>query len=183
MSEVLNSEDLQREAKQAYSKKDYPRAAWLFNQAASAYRENGDKIMEAEQRNNASVAWLQANNPQKALDAAMGTDVVFEESGDTVRQAMALGNQAAALEELHLDKKALPLYQKSAALLKNTNEKNLRSYVMKKISALQVRTGKKLDATLSMYGALQDKDNLTGKEKTLKKLLDTLYGYMGIKTK
>jgi hypothetical protein len=183
MKEILSAEDLEREAKQAYSKKDYFRAATVFNQAASARRAKNDKTGEAEQLNNASVAWLQAGDPEKAHSAAAGTEIIFEQAGDPVRQAMALGNQASALEELHRDKEALPLYQQSAALLKEADEKELRSFVMKKISALQVRTGKKMEATASMYGALQDKEKLTGKEKTLKKLLDTVYGYMGIKTK
>jgi tetratricopeptide (TPR) repeat protein len=183
MNEILTLEDLVQEAKECYSRKDYSQAADLYRMAAYAYKTQNDKVNAAEQMNNCSVAYLQAGEPQSAFDSAEGTDIVFSDINDPVREALSMGNQAAALEDLHRDAEALDLYRKSADLLKSTNEKELRSHVMKKISALQIRTGDKMDATVSMYGALQDKKNLTGKEKTLKKMLDTLYGYMGIKTK
>lgn len=183
MNEILTPEDLILEAKECYSRKDYSQAADLYRKAAEVYKSQNDKVNAAEQMNNCSVACLQAGEPQSALEAAAGTDTVFSDIHDTVREALAKGNQAAALEDLHRDTEALDLYRKSADLLKTTDEKEYRSYVMKKISALQIRTGDKMDATVSMYGALQDKKNLTGKEKTLKKMLDTLFGYMGIKTK
>jgi len=183
MPEIIIPEDLVAEAKNRYSKKDYSLAAEDFRRAAAFYKSIGDEVNAAEQLNNCSVALLQAGNPQAALDAARETDVVFTGIQDPVREAVALGNQAAAFEELNQNTEALKMYQRSADLLKTTNEKEMRSLVMKKISALQIRGGDKLDATVSMYGALQDKKKLTGKEKTLKKMLDTLYGFMGIKTK
>ncbi len=183
MAEIVTAPDLVKEAKKYYGRNNYLQAADLYKKAAESYHARSDDASAAEQMNNCSVSLLQSGNAQSALEAASGTDIVFEKNGDKMRQAMALANQAAALEELHRDQEALPLYEKSAGLLKATGEREKRSYVMKKISALQIRTGKKMDATASMYGALEDKDKLTGKEKTLKKLLDTLYGYMGVKTK
>ena len=183
MAEVLTAQDLVKEAKKYYGRNNYLQAADLYRKAAETYRAKSNEFDAAEQMNNCSVAFLKAGNAQSALDAASSTDLVFEKDGDKKRQAMALANQAAALEELHRDDEALARYQKSAALLKASDERDMRSYVMKKISALQIRTGKKLEATASMYGALQDKEKPSGKEKTLKGLLDTLYGYMGIKTK
>jgi tetratricopeptide (TPR) repeat protein len=183
MAEIITPQDLIKEAKKYYGRKNFLQAADLYRKAADSYRARSDDANAAEQLNNCSVALLQSGNAQSALEAASGTDQVFEKNGDKVHQAMALANQAAALEELHRDGEALPLYEKSAGLLKASGEREKRSYVMKKISALQIRTGKKMDATVSMYGALEDKEKLTGQEKTLKRLLDTLYGYMGIKTK
>jgi len=183
MTDLLSPQDLVKEAKKYYGRKNYLQAAELYRKAAESYSARGDESEAAEQMNNCSVAFLQAGNPQAALDAAKGTDHIFKASGDKVHQAMALANQAAALEDLHRDPEALGLYQDSAALLKATNEREMRSQVMKKISTIQIRTGNKMDATVSMYGSLQDKEKLTGKEKSLKSLLDTLFGYMGIKTK
>lgn len=183
MTETLSPQDFIKDAKKYYGRKNFLQAADYYRKAAEAYRAREDEINAAEQMNNSSVALLQASKPQAAYDAARGTDLVFEKAHDPSRQAFALGNQAAALEELHKDDEALALYQKSASLLKATDQRELRSHVMKRISALQIRTGKKLEATASMYGALEDKKDLNSKEKTLKKLLDTVYGYMGIKTK
>lgn len=183
MAEIMSPHDLVKEAKKYYGRQNYLKSADLYRKAADSYQARDEEAEAAEQMNNCSVALLRAGNPQAALDAAAGTDKTFEKAHDPVKQALALGNQAAALEELHRDPEALALYQKSASLLKATNERDLRSYVMKKITALQMRSGQKMDATVSMYGALEDKEKLTGKEKTLKGLLDTLFGFMGIKTK
>jgi tetratricopeptide (TPR) repeat protein len=183
VAEIISPQDLVKEAKKYYGRKNYIQAAELYRKAAESYRIRSDDTDAAEQMNNSSVAYLQSGNAQAALDAASGTDHIFMQNGDKVHQAMALANQAAALEELQRDPEALAFYQDSAALLKASNEREMRSQVMKKISALQIRAGNKMDATVSMYGALEDKEKLTGKEKPLKKLLDTLFGYMGINSK
>ena len=73
------------------------RAAELFHQAAQAYILGRNGLLAAEMKNNASVAHLQAGDPQKALDAALDTDKVFEAAKDIKRWATAVGNQAAAL--------------------------------------------------------------------------------------
>ena len=83
---------------------------------------------------------------------------------------MALGNQAAALESLGQKKKAKELYIEAAELLKSSGDKELRTFVLKRISAIQVQEGKQFEALGSMFAALENSENLTLREKTLKKL-------------
>ncbi len=176
-------EKLALQAHQSYTEKKYKQAADFFQTLVKEYRTNGDLLASAEMANNLSVTLLMLGKARQAFDAAFHTEEIFKENNDPSRAAMALGNQAAALEEMKKYKEALGLYQESADLLRNTNEKEMRSLVLKRISALQIRTGEKLDATTSMYAALQDQEKLTGKEKTLKGLLNTLFSLMGFKNK
>jgi len=100
MGEAITIEQLKKEAERAYQSKDYLAAALAFNAAADGSSTLGDGIQAAEMHNNASVAYLQADQPEKALESALDTNQVFAEVGDSRRQAIALGNQAAAYEAL-----------------------------------------------------------------------------------
>jgi hypothetical protein len=71
---------------------------------------------------NRSVALLQAGDAREALQAAQGLERVFALAGDTRRQAMALGNEAAALDALNQNKVALEKYQQCAELLKQAGD-------------------------------------------------------------
>jgi tetratricopeptide (TPR) repeat protein len=183
MSSQNSLEKLAVQAHQSYTEKKYKKAADLFETLVKEYQTNGDPLASAEMANNLSVTFLMLGKARQAFEAAFHTEKIFKENKDPSRAAMALGNQAAALEELKKYKDALGLYTESADLLRNTNENEMRSLVLKRISALQIRTGKKLDATTSMYAALQDQEKLTSKEKTLKGLLDTLFSLIGFKNK
>lgn len=74
--------------------------------------------------NNCSVAYLKAGNAAAALEAVTGTDAIFAEKGDRLRQAMALGNQAAALEGLNQLDAAIGSYNQSAELLTSWEKLN-----------------------------------------------------------
>ncbi len=91
---------LTNEGKQAFQSGQYETAVTAFEAAAQGYAELNDEPNAAETKNNLSVALLKLGRAQAALDAAAGTDQVFAGIGDARRQAMALGNQAAALEDL-----------------------------------------------------------------------------------
>ncbi len=158
-------------ANQAYQKGDFQSAAEYFEKAQLSYAQSGDAINAAEMANNLSVARLRMNDGEGALSAAQGTEKVFEDIQDVKRQAIALGNQAAALELLGKPEQALDLYESCSDLLKGTDEKELRAFVLSSISALQLKTGKQFQAMASMDAALDHKKQLSLKEKFLKKLL------------
>lgn len=155
----------------AYQKGDYPSAANYFEKAWAFYSSSDDVINAAEMANNLSVARLKMKDGEGALTAALGTEKVFQEIQDIRREAIALGNQAAALEFLGESERALELYEKCSVLLKETDEKELRAYVLSGISAIQLKTGKQFQAMASMDAALENKNKLSLKEKFLQKLL------------
>jgi tetratricopeptide (TPR) repeat protein len=171
MLEVLSPQQLAQTGESQYQAGQYEEAASSFEKAAKSYLNISDPLMAAEMANNLSVALLRAGHSDKAYEACLGTDQIFAQAGDNRRRAIALGNQASALEALGQKEQALDLYQQCSDLLKQENLPELRSAVLKSISALQMRTGKQFEALASMEAALDIKEHLTLKEWILKKLL------------
>jgi tetratricopeptide (TPR) repeat protein len=169
----LNPDQLIKEAQTAYKQKKYLVAATAFETAAQVYSANGEEMNAAEMRNNSSVAFLQANNPQAALSAVQGTEQVFAKDGDIKRQALALGNTAAALEALGRLDEAATIYEESANLLKQINETDLRASVMQALSTIQLRLGRQLEAVVTMQSGLEDIKRPNVTQKLAKKILQS----------
>lgn len=148
-------EQLSEQGKQAFAARDFNRAASLFTEAASAYQTLNDSLNAAEMKNNLSVALLQAGEPKAAYEAAAGTEEVFASAGDIERQAMAYGNQGAALEALKKFDPALQAYERSAALFAEAGETEMRSIVLQSAAAIKLRRGKVMDSALSMIGSVE----------------------------
>lgn len=145
---------LAEEGKRAFAAARYDEAARLFADAARGYSLGRDGLHAAEMSNNRSVALLKNNQPQEALDAALGTDKVFEGASDPTRQGIALGNQAAALEDLGRADEALALYEQAASLFATANDGEMRSIVLKSIAAIKLKQGKLNAAGFEMLGSL-----------------------------
>jgi len=149
-----NPDQLAEQGKQAFRNKSFVEAAELFKQAADGYGAVQSDLMAAEMRNNISVALLQAGRAEESLAAALETDQVFAQAGDTKRQGMALGNQAAALEALNRYDEAVEKYDLAAALFSQAGEGELRALVMKSSAAVKLKTGKVTDSAFKMIGSL-----------------------------
>lgn len=156
---TLTPTQLDEKGKEAYQETDFEGAAEFFRQAAEAYAAAKDEAAAAESKNNMSVALLQADKPQEALEAVLGTDKLFENLKDVKRQAMALGNQAAALKALDRPDEAIAAYERSAELFAQAGEGDLRALVMKDAAALKLKKGNVTEAAFKMLGSLEAKDN------------------------
>jgi tetratricopeptide (TPR) repeat protein len=180
MSSPTSAQDISRQAQDAYQNGDLARAASLFQDASRSYASENNNLMAAEMDNNLSVVLLKQGEAAQALKACQGTDTIFAQTGDSHRQALALGNQAAACEALGQIQKAISLYTQSADLLKAAgSDPELRAYVLSSLSALQMKTGKRFEAMASMQAALESKKHLSIKEKLLKNLLKIPFRMMG----
>ena len=182
MNEILSPQQIAKEAQSAYSEGDYAGAAQSFEAARQSYLSAGDDILAAEMANNGSVALLQAGDAEGALKAVQGTPEIFSLAEDRKRQAMALGNQAAALEALHRLEEAEQIYWQSAEILKILGENDLRLSVMKSISALQLRSGRQLQAVATMQSGMDGLEKLTPKQRLLKRLLNIPTKLLGDKS-
>jgi tetratricopeptide (TPR) repeat protein len=153
----MTSEPLQlaEQGKKAFAAKKFEQAADVFTEAAAAYEALDDALNAAEMKNNLSVALLQAGKANEAYEAAAGTDEVFARAGDIKRQAMAFGNQAAALEALKKLDQALEAYERSAALFAEVGEGEMRSMVLQSAAAIKLKRGKMVDSALSMIGSVE----------------------------
>jgi tetratricopeptide (TPR) repeat protein len=177
MVETISPSDLRKEAERAYKQKDYLSAAKSYQAAAECYSQPGEQITAAELLNNASVAYLQAGEPEAALQATLDTEITFSEAGDTRRQAIALGNQAAAYETLGQFESAADAYKTSSELLKKIDDQELRSVVMQSLSAVQLRLGNKMEALVTMQAGLEQIENPGLKQKLVKKILRSPFSY------
>lgn len=142
------------EGKRAFAAGRYDEAASAFREAADGYGLGRDGVHAAEMSNNLSVALLKAGKPQEAYEAAAGTDETFKAFGDVKKQAMALGNQAAALEELKRYDEALALYDRAASLFAEAGDGDMRSLVLKSAAAIRLKQGKLNDTAMDMLGSL-----------------------------
>lgn len=165
---TLEPDQIAAQGKSAFGNKKFDEAAELFRQAVEGYTLARADLMAAEMKNNMSVALFQAGKPQAALDAALGTDQLFEGAKDIKRQGMALGNQAAAFEGLNRHDEAIAAYERSAELFAQAGEGDLRSMVMKSAAAIKLKTGKITDSAFKMMGSLDVKDNPSFFERILK---------------
>lgn len=154
---TLEPAQLDAQGKQAFQEKRFDEAAEYFRQAAEGYTLERAILLAAEMKNNMSVALLQAGKPQASLDAALCTDETFASANDIKRQAMAVGNQAAALEELKRYEEALERYERSAELFRQAGEDDLRSMVMKSAAAIKLKTGNITESAFKMMGSLDAK--------------------------
>jgi len=176
--ETLNPQQLAEEGQVEYSKGEYLSAARLYKAAADGYLAEGNELIAAEMANNCSVAFLKGGNAEAALEAVMGTDIIFLNKGDTLRRAMAIGNQAAALENLKRVDEAVTAYEKSAELLKEAGELELRAYVLQAISALQLRKGEYLEAYAKMLDGVMGLDKPNVKQRLLKSLMQIPFKFL-----
>jgi tetratricopeptide (TPR) repeat protein len=166
------------QAKEAYANGDFVLAAQFYSDARKVLDAQGDNLLAAEMGNNQSVALLKAGKPKEALQATLGTDLVFEKAGDLHRQAISLGNQASALEALKKFKEAIAHFQKSADIFNEIGDKDSYYYVLKNISTIQLRMGNQLEAISSMNAALYPQKKLTFIEQILKKMIGIVFGFL-----
>jgi len=157
MSDVMAPEPAQLadQGRSAFTAKKFEEAAELFRQAAEGFALSHNGLMTAEMKNNMSVALLQAGKPQQALEAVIETDRLFEHANDLKRQAMALANQAAALEALDRPDEAIEKYELSAELFQQLNEGDMRAMVKKSMAEMQLRRGKVKSSAFKMMDMLE----------------------------
>jgi tetratricopeptide (TPR) repeat protein len=176
--ETLNAQQLADEGQAEYKRGDYLSAARLFKAAADGFLAREEELLAAEMANNCSVAYLKAGDANAALEQVIGSELIFACNGDIKRQAMAIGNRAAALEGLKRLDEALAAYEESAELFKNAGEFELRAYVYQSISALQLRRGHYLEAYAVMRAGVMGvkEPNLT--QQLLKTLMDVPFKFL-----
>jgi tetratricopeptide (TPR) repeat protein len=164
----------------AYQSQDYQGAIQAFTAAIQGYTGAGDMLNAAEMANNLSVVFLRTGKARDAWEAVKETDLVFEKAGDKKRLAMALGNQAAALEGLHKIKPAIEKYEQCAALLKEVADLDNRATVLQTLSKLQMQKRQPLDSLFTMQAALQNKQHLTLVDRLLQSLLKIVFRLWGV---
>jgi tetratricopeptide (TPR) repeat protein len=178
MNEHTNPQKSAKAGTSAYQKGKFEEAAQAFHAARRAYEAVGDMLNAGEMANNCSVACLQAGNAAAALQELDGIESVFAQAKDLRRQGMTVGNRAAALEALGRLEEAGEAYFESAGLLQQAGEDQLRVSVMQSLSGLQLRTGKQLQALVTMQQGLDEVKKPSPRQRVLKRLLSVPFEMM-----
>ena len=158
-------------AKDLYRAGKFQQAAEGFSQAAAFYFDKGEELLAAEMRNNQSVALLKAKKPRLALEAVQGTDQIFLEAGDLLKQGMALANQGTALQEMGEKQKAIDDFNRAAEIFKISGEKEMYLQTKQSISALKMKTRNVIGALFSMQEGLDELEKPNLRQKLLRSLL------------
>ena len=158
-------------AKDLYQAGKFQQAADGFSQAAAFYLDKGEKLLAAEMRNNQSVAHLKSKKPHLALEAVQGTDQVFQQAGDLLKQGMALANQATALQEMGEKQKAIDDFNRAAEIFKQNGEKEMYLQTKQSVSALKMKTRNVIGALFSMQEGLDELEKPNLRQKLLRSLL------------
>jgi tetratricopeptide (TPR) repeat protein len=154
MNDTLSLQELSEEGKAAYQRGDFLGSARAYEAAAQGYEATGDALTAAEMLNNSSVAYLRAGDEESALRVVQDTPDVFASEQDIRRQGIAFGNLGAALDALKRLDEAADAYQRSAELLGQAGEADLRAHVLKSLSLLQLRKGEQMEAVATMQASL-----------------------------
>jgi tetratricopeptide (TPR) repeat protein len=171
MTENINEPVLIERARKDYRAGKFEKAAEGFSQAAYSYQTKGESLLAAEMKNNQSVALLKAKKPQLALDAVQGTDILFREEGERIKEGMALANRATALQDLGKKQEAIEDFNQAADLFKAGGEKDMYLQTMQSISALKLRSRNIPGALFSMQEGLEELDKPNLRQKLLRNLL------------
>jgi tetratricopeptide (TPR) repeat protein len=170
MNDTLTLPELIEEGKAAYQRGDFLAAAHAYQAAAQGYQAMDDRLASAEMSNNSSVAYLRAGDAASALLAVEGTPEIFAEAQDARREGMALGNLGAALDALKRLDEASDAYQRSAELLGQAGESDLRAHVLKSLSVIQLRMGDQMQAASTLQSSLEAGQKAGGKGNIFSKL-------------
>lgn len=176
--ETLTPQQLAQEGQAEYNQGKYLSAAKLFKAAADGFLLAGDETSAAEMANNCSVAFLKAGDAKSALEAVLETEMVFAVGGDIKRQAMAVGNQAAALDGLKRFDEAIAAYERSAELFKQAGEQELRAFVCQSLSALLMKRGRYLEAYGVMRAGVSELKEPNVSQRVVKILLDIPFKFL-----
>lgn len=166
-----NTMTLAEKGKVEYENGNYSAAADLFLQAAQAYATMQDELNAAEMKNNQSVSLLKAGKAKDALRATEGTEQIFADAGDLRRQAIAVGNRAAALEGLKKWNEALAEYDRAASIFEQAGAGDMHSVVRKAAANLNLKRGRFTDSQLDIYDSLRLVEKPTLTQRIMKFLI------------
>lgn len=166
-----NTMTLAEKGKIEYENGNYSAAADLFLQAAQACAAMQDELNAAEMKNNQSVSLLKAGKAKDALRATEGTEQIFADAGDLRRQAIAVGNRAAALEGLKKWNEALAEYDRAASIFEQAGAGDMHSVVRKAAANLNLKRGRFTDSQLDIYDSLRLVEKPTLTQRIMKFLI------------
>ena len=134
----------------------------LFEQAAAAYRADGERALSAEMLNNLGVVYRAQKNYPAALTTIECALAEFRALADKPRAALALGNRGSVLLETGpLDRAAAALIE-SLDLLDPQTDKAARSEILRVLGEVRLKQGKLVEGLADYDAGLRERRRLGG---------------------
>jgi len=165
------AKELQEKGVKCYEQQDYEAANKLFRQAQDAYETEDQPIMAAEMQTNIGLVHRALGENQQALDAMQSALKVFQEKNDELRTAQVMGNLGGVYAELDDKEQAYNCYRQAADAFQELGEKEMHGQTLLAMGGLQVRDGKVMAGAATYEVGLEQLDNLSAKQKVMKKLI------------
>jgi tetratricopeptide (TPR) repeat protein len=141
----------------AYKAGDYAQAVQDFSTARELFLTADLQLRAAEMSNNLCVCLLQLDQAQSALDIVRDTPAIFQQEGNLLLKAEALGNRAMAKASLGQYPEAEADYVAAARLFQDIDHQEGLQYTMQALSKLQLQQGRPIEALDAMQSGLSAK--------------------------
>ena len=179
----MAASELQASALAHYQAGRFAEAATAFEQAAAAFRAEGNATMAAEMLNNLGVAHRAQKNYTAALPPIETALTEFRALNDRTRAAQALGNLGAVLLETGDLKRAGTVLNEALTLLdpETETDKAIRSEILRVLGEVRLKQGRYVDGIMNYEAGLRDVENRTPRQNWLLKLLQKPLKMLGRK--
>lgn len=157
-----------KEALAAFNQTNFLQAANLFGKAAEEYANENKPLLSAEMKNNQSVAFIQADQPQSALDCLDGVVQQFEAAQDQYKAGLTYGNLATAHQALDNLDQAKEYCFKAADYLREGDHSEEYTMIMNMLVSIQMKQGKLFDAAASAHLFIDQIPHPTFRQRLLK---------------
>jgi len=162
--------ELQQKGIEHFEQHDYEAAARYFQQAKDLYEAEETHDMAAEMAVNIGLVHRALAENQQALELMQEALRIFQDQEDELRMAQVLGNMGGVYMALNDKEQAFLSYRQAADLFRDLGEQQMYSQTMLALGNLQVRDGKLFAGAVSYQLGLEDMQNLTTRQKILKRL-------------
>jgi len=165
--------EMEKQAVQAYKRKDFPTALEAYSKARAAYQALDNTFKAAEMANNLCVIHLQLKQPELALQAVQGTPQIFQQHNDQKHEAFAHGNLGAALQACGRLDEAEEAYKRAIQMFIELGEDDALEQTSQSLSEMLLKQGRSMEAMFSMKTGLENKKKRSLKDRILGKLFDS----------
>ena len=156
---------------QLYEAGQLARAQAAFSEAAIEYRSAGDLAMAGEMLNNVGVVQRGLKEWEAALAAVEAALTLFRELNDRQREAQALGNLGSIRMEMNDLDEAGKALSEAVEIYNELDEREERGFVLNLLGQVRIKQGRHYDGLLDLEAGLADREQLSGQQRWLKKLL------------
>jgi tetratricopeptide (TPR) repeat protein len=153
----MNGDALYAQAKQLYDAANTKESMAVYEQARAAFIAEGNALLAARVANDLGVVYYLLGRSDDARRTFRDALASFEQLGDVLGQAKAIGNLAPVLERAGDRAGAEQNYLRAGELFQQLGEKTFEYDTYRALSQLQLSSGRWLEALASYDRALAAK--------------------------